>query len=130
MASAYLPFWPKAAAMAYVAAGTTEDIYSKVLPTNGFTEIVIQFECDAPICGDANTTIDLVPQISNDGVNWEDQTAPNFTAITQASSFPTKEVAKFTEVAAFMRLKIEITQSTASSNNAGATLHLAGTGRT
>jgi hypothetical protein len=46
--SEYLPFWPKAGIGAYVAnGGNSVVIYSRALPTNGFTEVIIQMEIDA-----------------------------------------------------------------------------------
>ena len=43
----FLPFWPKAAAGAYLANGADGYVFSKALPTNGFKEVVIQREIDA-----------------------------------------------------------------------------------
>lgn len=123
----YLPFWPKSGMIAYMAASTNQDIYSKALPTNGFTEVVVQVQLDAPIAGDANTTITVYPQISNDGVNWEDQT--NFTALTTGGTYPAKEVLKYTEIGAFMRMRVRIAQAAGTSVNAGGTFLISGAGR-
>ena len=124
MASQFLPFWRKAAAMAYVSSGTPQYVYTTALPTNGFTEVVSELVVDAEIA--ANSTITVYPEISNDGINWEQQT--NFTAITPGGTYPKKEVIKGTEIAAFMRMKIKIELSTGT-GWAGATLYIASTGR-
>jgi hypothetical protein len=132
--SEYLPFWPKAGVLAYVAGsptGKTEYVYSKALPTSGFTEVVAQLECDAPIMatgGAATGSITVKPEISNDGANWT-LAGTNFTAITQGGvTYPVKEVIKITTIAAFMRMRIEITDS-ANNSNIGGTIMIAGAGR-
>ena len=69
--SQYLTFWPKAGIAGY-ATGSGEAngalVYSKAIPTNGFTEVIVQFEADVKP-GAANTNIKVTPQISNDAVN-------------------------------------------------------------
>jgi hypothetical protein len=128
--SEFLPFWPKAAAMAYVANGTTVSIYSRALPTNGFTEVVAQMEIDGVICGDGNTDIDVYPQVSNDGVNWQELTSDKFTTVEQGgtTTYPVKEMKKISTVGAFMRFRIAIYQN-GSSANAGGTLLVSAAGR-
>ena len=129
--SEYLSFWPKAAVSAYLSAAPgTEYVYTKALPTNGFTEVVVQVECDAKISHDAGSQIIVTPQISNDGVNWEELTADAFTAITQASSYPTKEMKKITTIAAFTRLKIALNEGAlGAAGIISGTIMITGTGR-
>ena len=106
----YLPFWPKAAVAANVTgANQTENVYTKALPTNGFTEVVGQLECDAtPVGLTANAFIRVTPQISNDGVNWQSLTAPDIFAdiTTGTTPYPHQETIKLTTIAAFLRYEI------------------------
>jgi len=108
----YLPFWPKAAAGAYVAFGTSANIYSMALSTNGFKEVVVQMELDATFGSQAGTKITVVPQISNDGVNWDDLTSATL-EILSTTTFPAQNTEKFTEIGAFMRMKIAISNGEA-----------------
>lgn len=86
----YLPFWPKAGIGAYVInGGNSVNIYSRALPTNGFTEVVIQMEIDATFGGSgwpAYTTVAVAPQVSNDGVNWK--TLSSTLSIANNATFP------------------------------------------
>ena len=128
----YLPFWPKAGIGAYVnSGGGTETIYSKALPTNGFTEVVLQMQIDATfggvVGGPPDTTIEVDPQISNDGVNWKDITSSM--SIANTSAFPAQSTEKFTDIGAFMRMKITITSWEAASGPIAATLQITGAGR-
>ena len=105
--SEYLPFWPKAAAGAYVVAGNSAYVYSRALPTNGFTEVVLQLQIDADFGVDSDTYVEVIPQISNDGTNWEDQATGTF-LLNAGGSYPKEIVEKFTEIGAFMRMKIRL----------------------
>ena len=128
--SEYLPFWPKAAIGGYIAWGTPSAFYSRVLPTNGFIEVVIQMEMDATFGTQAGTKIDVVPQISNDGVNWNDLTSATL-QIVSTTTFPAQDTEKFTEIGAFMRMKISISNGEADglSHWIVATLLISGAGR-
>ena len=128
--SEYLPFWPKAGVGAYVANAGSASIYSRALPTNGFTEVVIQMEMDATFGSHANTKIDVVPQISNDGVNWKELTSATL-QIVSTTTFPAQDTEKFTEIGAFMRMKISISNGEADglSHWIVATLLVSGAGR-
>ena len=108
--SRQLQFWPKAAVTAWVTSstagvGATEFVYTKAFPTAEFGKVVAQLVCEAKITGDANSDILVTPQVSNDGVSWQDVT-PVFTKIEQASSFPVNQVIQITTVGHFMRFKI------------------------
>jgi hypothetical protein len=130
--SEYLPFWPKAGIGAYVTnGGGTAVVYSKALPTNGFTEVVIQMEIDATFgaaAGPPNTTVDVAPEISNDGVNWKTLTASSL-SIANNATFPAQATEKFTEIGAFMRMKITITSREAASGMIVAPLLVSAAGR-
>lgn len=128
MASAVLPFWPKAAAMAYLATGSGASIYTKAFPTNGFTEVVIQLGIDADFGVQATTYVQVYPQISNDGINWEEQTSPVLQILSTAS-FPAIDVEKFTEIGAFMRMRIYLYNNEGAAAWFGATIEVTGTGR-
>jgi hypothetical protein len=129
--SEYLLFWPKAAAISKASAGGSGGaaiIYTKALPTNGFTEVVAQLEIDADLPSSSNR-VDCVPEISNDGVNW--QAGSGFTTVTTVAAgqtFPAKEAIKITTIAAFMRFKISL-WDTGGAVSVGATLMISGAGR-
>jgi hypothetical protein len=117
--SEYLPFWPKAGVGAYFTNDAeTKYVYSRALPTNGFTEVVVQMGIDAAFGGNAASSIKATPQISNDGVNWKDITS-TLTILANAT-FPEQKTEKFTEIGAFMRIRIELY------NKEGATKFLMG----
>jgi len=131
--SEYLPFWPKAWIGAYVTnGGGTAVVYSRALPTNGFTEVIIQMEIDATFGGAAGgppwTTVGVEPQISNDGINWKTLTV-TLLSIANNATFPEQATEKFTEIGAFMRMKITITSREAASGTIVATLLVSGAGR-
>jgi hypothetical protein len=128
--SEYLPFWPKAAMIGYVnASGSPIDIFTRALPTNGFTEVVAQVECDGRV-GGANSTITPTPQISNDGINWEDVTLGTaFPAIDPGDTYPMKDVRKITDVGAFMRFKVRLAISSGTDVLVGGTIMISGAGR-
>jgi len=126
--SEYLPFWPKAAAVSRVGAsgsGNAAVIYTRALPTNGFTEVVAQLEIDADLLGSANR-VDCVPEISNDGVNW--QAGTGFTTVSAGGTFPAKEVLKITTIGAFMRFKISLWDNTGAAS-VGGTIMISAAGR-
>lgn len=128
-----LPFWPKSGILAWVTSSSSvaDFIYTNALPTDGFSQVVAQLECDAKIAGDANTDILVTPQISNDGVSWKDAT-PAFIKIEQGSSYPIKEVAKIDTLGAFMRFKIGLWEEKVNGDVTviiGGTLKITGTGR-
>ena len=127
MASQFLPFWPKAALAGYIANANSEDFYSRALPTNGFTEVVLEMQLDATFGTNVDTTIAVVPQISNDGINWEDQAA--VATIAANGTFPSTTIDKYEEIGAFMRMKITLTNTEGAAMTLGATLYVAGTGR-
>ena len=108
--NAELPFWPKYGLSAWVTSstagvGATEFVYTKAFPTAEFGRVVAQLVCEAKITGDANSDILVTPQVSNDGVTWQDVT-PAFTKVEQASSFPVNQLIQITTVGHFMRFKI------------------------
>ena len=129
----YLPFWPKAAGIVYSAASSTNYLYTKALPTNGFTEVVAQLEIDAEIAGDGNTTITVTPEVSNDGINWQNLSGTfTFSPVTQSgggTTYPVKEILKITTIASFMRFRIAIVQAAGSATNAGGPFMITGAGR-
>jgi len=132
MGSGYLSFWPQAAVLAFVEGdpvGDTKYIYSRVLPTNGFTEVVYQFEVFEKIINTDASTITVTPEISNDGINWQTQTGDASTAVSWASSYPTKEVKKVSTIAAFMRFRIALFDGD-TDTPVGGTIQIVGTGRT
>jgi hypothetical protein len=105
-----LPFWPKAAVSAWVTSSTagvgpTEFLYTRAFPTSEFGKVAAQLVCEGKISGDANSDILVTPQVSNDGVTWQDVT-PVFTKVEQASGFPVNQVILITTVGHFMRFKI------------------------
>ena len=105
-----LPFWPKAGVSAWVTSssagtGATEFLYTKAFPTAEFGKVVAQLVCEAKITGDANSDILVTPQVSNDGVSWQDA-APAFAKIEQASTYPVNQVITVETVGNFMRFKI------------------------
>jgi hypothetical protein len=103
-------------------------LYTRALPTNGFTEVVAQLEMDADFLGSAGR-LDCAPEISNDGVNW--QAGTGFTTIVAAAAggtFPAKEVIKITTIGAFMRFKVSLWDFTGAAS-VGATIAISGTGR-
>jgi hypothetical protein len=107
---AELSFWPKAGVSAWVTSstagvGATEFLYTKALPTAEFGKVVAQLVCEAKITGDANSDILVTPQVSNDGVTWQDAT-PAFTKIEQGSTYPVNQVITVETVGQFMRFKI------------------------
>jgi hypothetical protein len=128
--SEYLPFWPKAGIGALIGGASSVSIFSRSLPTTGFTEVVIQMELDATFGSHANTKIDVVPQVSNDGINWKDLTSATLQIVSTAT-FPAQDTEKFTEIAAFMRMKITISNGEADglSHWIVATLAVMGAGR-
>jgi hypothetical protein len=126
--SEYLPFWPKAAAGAFIATNPgTASVYSRALPTNGFTEVVVQMEIDAAFGADGSTKIDVIPQISNDGVNWKDLTSG--LSINAIGTFPKEDTEKFTDIGAFMRMKMLFTNEDGINTRVFATLLVSATGR-
>jgi len=124
----YLPFWPKAALGGYLANTGSSDFFSKALPTNGFTEVVIQMEIDATFGTNVATTVEVVPQISNDGTNWEDL-APSGLSAPANGTYPWQDTEKFTDIGAFMRMKIILTNTEGAVHYMPATVHVTGTGR-
>jgi hypothetical protein len=105
-----LPFWPKAGVSAWVTSssagvGATEFLYTKAFPTAEFGKVVAQLLCETKITGDANSDILVTPQVSNDGVNWQDAT-PAFTKIEQGSTYPVNQVISVETVGHFMRFKV------------------------
>jgi hypothetical protein len=124
----YLPFWPKSAAGAHVGATSTAYVYSKALPTNGFTEVVIELEVDADFSSDPDSYVQVTPQISNDGVNWEDQTSASF-HVHAGGTFPAQVTEKFTEIGAFMRMKVHLYNDTGGAVTMAPTIMIAATGR-
>ena len=128
--SEYLPFWPKAAIGGYVLSATPSYFYSRALPTNGFTEVVMQEEVDADFGSSANTKIEIKPEISNDGVNWKELSSTlSIPATTGSGSFPKQLTEKFTEIGAFMRAKVKIINGEGADKWVVGTLLVAGTGR-
>jgi hypothetical protein len=126
--SEYLPFWPKAAMGGYIANGLSSTFYTKALPTNGFTEVVVQVQMDATFGTVVGSTVVVTPQISNDGANWKDLTA--MTTIAANGTFPAQVTTKFTDIGAFMRMKVVITYSEgAPGGQMCATIFIAGAGR-
>jgi hypothetical protein len=69
----------------------------------------------------------VTPQISNDGVNWKAQTA--MTSILADGTFPTQVTTKYTEIGAFMRMMVGITNGEANPGQICATMLIAGAGR-
>jgi len=133
--SQYLPFWPKGGIAAYapgVGQGNGAFAYSKALPTNGFTEVIVQFQSDVKPGGSnahgVNTGIKVIPQISNDAINWEDNTDATLDSLTNGSTVPFQDTKKFTTIGAFMRMKIELYDTNAASLVAG-TILIAGAAR-
>jgi len=126
--SEYLPFWPKAAAGAYVGAAGSGYIFSRALPTNGFTEVVLQLQVDADFAPSANSDVQVTPQTSNDGINWADQTSATF-KIVGLGTFPKQITEKFTSIAAFMRMKIHIHNGEGGALYLAPTVMVAGAGR-
>jgi len=107
-----IPFWPKAGVFAYLTgAPSTQDVFTRHFLTHGFTELVAQLECDCRIAHDANSSITVTPQISNDGVNWEDLAAVAFSSISYGGVYPYNELKQISQVASFMRFKIELIES-------------------
>jgi hypothetical protein len=127
--SEFLPFWPKAAVTAAsVASGTDQNVYTRALPTNGFTEVVAQIVLDSKVWdGVGNGSIQGIPQLSNDGVTWKDSTT-TFAAVSSATSVPYQEAIKITEIGAFMRIKIKFSSSSGTTHLA-ATVMITGVGR-
>ena len=125
----YLPFWPKAGIAGY-ATGAGESngalVFSRALPTNGFTEVVVQFEADVKPAG-VNCTIKVTPQVSNDGINWVDNTEATLTSLTNGTTVPFNDSKKFTIIGAFMRMKINLYDTGA--NLVAGTVQVAGAGR-
>jgi len=108
--SRQLPCWPKAAVSAWVTSstagvGATEFLYTRAFPTAEFGKVVAQLVCEAKITGGANSDILVPPQVSNDGVTWQDVT-PAFTKIEQGSTYPMNQVISVETVGQFMRFKI------------------------
>jgi hypothetical protein len=126
--SEYLPFWPKAAIGAYIADDQNVEIFTRALPTNGFTEVVLQVQWDGQFATLVTSLFDVVPQISNDGINWKDLTSPAI-QITGTTSVPVQKTEKFTEIGAFMRVKVKITNDEGSGSFMGTTVLIAGAGR-
>lgn len=129
--SKYLLFWPKSVVAAYVTTALSQQVvYTKALPTDEFTEVVAQLQCDTTIAHDGASDIHVKPQISDDGVNWE-TSATLFTAIDQSGSFPKNQTIKITTVAAFMRFKIELNEDPilGADGLVAGTLMIAGVGR-
>ena len=134
--SRQLQFWPKAAVTAWVTSstagvGATEFLYTKAFPTAEFGRVVAQLVCEAKITGDANSDILVTPQVSNDGVTWQDVT-PAFTKIEQASSFPVNQVIQITTVGHFMRFKIAFWEEKVNGDVTviiGGNLNIEGTGK-
>jgi len=126
--SEYLPFWPKAAMGGYIANANSSVFYSRALPTNGFTEVVIQLQMDATFGTNVATSVGVKPQVSNDGVNWKDQTSPTISILANGT-FPAQVTEKFTEIGAFMRMKVTITNTEGAAGQICATMMIAGTGR-
>jgi len=101
-------------AAAVQGANQKEYVYTKALPTNGFTEVVGQFEVDATPIRSVNSTITVTPEISNDGLNWETLTGDAFTAIDATiTSFPWQDSKKLTTLAAFLRYQVEFNDTNA-----------------
>ena len=111
MPSVPLHFWHKGTVAGYIAQPGTITTYTRVLPTRQFTEVVAQLNFDAPILDPTGIPqiafIQVTPQNSSNGKDWEDQTP--FASVLQGSSYPTKEVMKLTEISEFMRFKIDLT---------------------
>jgi len=124
----FLPFWPKAALGGYLADSNSAEFYSKVLPTNNFTEVVVQMELDATFGTGLATTVAVVPQVSNDRTNWEDL-VPSVLTVAADGTFPFQDTEKFTDIGAFMRMKITLLNNEGSAQRISATILVSGTGR-
>lgn len=107
-----LQFWSKAAVAANVTAGTDQNIYTRVLPTQDYTEVVIQAVADAEI--PPNSSVTITPEISNDAMNW--YSLSSFTAISPGGTYPKTEIIKYTTIAAFMKVRIALSMSAGASN--------------
>jgi uncharacterized protein YaiE (UPF0345 family) len=125
----YLVFWPKAAAGAYLANGGDAYVYSRALPSNGHTEVVVQLQIDADFGGNANSYVRIYPEIRNDGINWEEQDSGGTFNIPATGTFPKQVTEKYTEIAAFMRMKTRIHNGEGGGAYMAPTLLLAGVGR-
>ena len=123
----FLPFWPKAAVVGDSTPGDVL-IFTRALPTNGFTEVVAHLTCDGRIMGTGNSSIVVTPEISNDGANWETRTGDVFNSITTGSTYPTSELKKLTNVAAFMRFRIML-RDLISPGPIGGTIAISAAGR-
>ena len=124
----YLPFWPKAAVGAYLANGGDAYIFSRALPTNGFTEVVVELGIDANFGNKVATYVEAIPESSNDGINWEQQASGTF-SLAATGTFPKQKVEKYTEVGAFMRIRIKIHNGESIAAYLAPTVFVAGAGR-
>jgi hypothetical protein len=128
--SEYLLFWPKAAVAGYTLGsgeGNGAIIYTKALPTNGFTEVVVQFQSDVKPSS-MNGNIKVTPQVSNDGINWKDNTDETLNTLSNGSTVPFQDTKKFTTIAAFMRMRINLYDGSGANLVAG-TIMVSGAGR-
>jgi hypothetical protein len=108
--SSALAFWPKSGLSAWVTADIAapypvDFVFTKAYPTAEFGKVVVQLVCETKITGDANSDIIVTPQVSNDGVTWQDA-SPAFTKIEQGSTYPMNQVISVETVGQFMRFKI------------------------
>jgi len=68
----YMPFWRKGTLVAYN--NRTLTVYTKPLVTTPMVEIVLTLRIDMTFVFQNGPSFDVTPQISNDGINWEDVT--------------------------------------------------------
>jgi hypothetical protein len=105
---AHLPFFRKGVIAANV--NQSKTIYTQPLITEKFVEVLAALRVDAPIVSThAADGIGVIPQISNDLVNWADKT-PNFTSVGPGVSFPITETILITEIGRYMRFKIVLSK--------------------
>jgi len=102
---AHLPFFRKGALGVY--ANPSVNVYTAALLTEKFVKVCATLRINATIVGSANATLDVTPQMSNAGINWEDLT-PTFTQVTPGSTFPTTETIIISTVARLMRFKVTL----------------------
>lgn len=125
MASEFLPFWPKGALIGWAGPSLSPVFKTDIFETGDFTEVVAELMVEVDF--GSNRTIDVTPEISNDGKNWESITG--FTQVAGgAGTFPITEVLKIDKVAKWMRFKI-LFGKTSGDGYHGATLSILANGR-
>ena len=94
--------WPHRGVFAAIGAGTTQHIRTVHLPTLGFSQLWTQVTLfSRPY--DTNASVYIVPEVSNDGQNWEAQTGSQIGPV----STPGTAIKGLSKLGAFVRYDIK-----------------------